>query len=43
MVHQLSFDDLTPARLANRLRVALEALATGQTLYAEHSASVVAA
>jgi 8-oxo-dGTP diphosphatase len=38
-----SFDDLTPARLANRLRVALEALATGQTLYAEHGASVVAA
>jgi 8-oxo-dGTP diphosphatase len=36
-------DELAPARLVNRLRLALTALETGQTLYAERGASPVAA
>ena len=36
-------DDLAPARLVNRLRLALTALQTGQTLYAERGTSPVAA
>src|SRR5919202_3650578 len=36
-------DELAPARLVNRLRLALTALEAGQTLYAERGASPVAA
>src|SRR3954454_13422185 len=36
-------DTSAPARLVNRLRIALTALATGQTLYAERGFSPVAA
>jgi 8-oxo-dGTP pyrophosphatase MutT (NUDIX family) len=36
-------DELAPARLVNRLRVALDALSSGRTLYAERGTSVVAA
>jgi len=36
-------DELAPARLVRRLRLALDALSTGQTLYAERGAVSVAA
>src|SRR4051794_13470484 len=36
-------DDLAPARLVRRLRLALQALSSGQTLYAERGAISVAA
>src|SRR3954453_18758089 len=36
-------DTLAPARLVNRLRLALDALSSGRTLYAERGASVIAA
>jgi 8-oxo-dGTP pyrophosphatase MutT (NUDIX family) len=36
-------DQLAPARLVNRLRLALEALITARTLYAEHGAPIAAA
>ena len=36
-------DELAPARLVSRLRLALDALSGGKTLYAERGASVAAA
>jgi hypothetical protein len=41
--HARDLDDLAPARLVRRLRLALDALSSGKTLYAERGAISVAA